>query len=43
MTMTLLQPGWTSDTRRVNGLSLHVVETGPADGPLLILLHTRRR
>ncbi len=37
--MTLLQPGWTSGTRRVNGLSLHVVEAGPADGPLLILLH----
>src|SRR4051812_16948218 len=37
--MTLLQPGWTSGMRAVNGLSLHLVEAGPADGPLLILLH----
>src|ERR1700712_3197638 len=37
--MTLLQPGWTEGVRQVNGLSLHVVEAGPADGPLLILLH----
>jgi epoxide hydrolase 4 len=37
--MTLLQPGWRSGTRRVNGLSLHLVEAGPASGPLLILLH----
>jgi pimeloyl-ACP methyl ester carboxylesterase len=39
MTSTLLEPGWTSATRPVNGLSLHAVEAGPADGPLLILLH----
>ncbi|MEZ4728946.1 MAG: alpha/beta hydrolase [Caldilineaceae bacterium] len=25
--------------RRVNGVKLHVVEAGPADGPLVILLH----
>ncbi len=31
--MTLLQPGWTNGKREVNGLSLHVVEAGPADGP----------
>src|ERR1700712_1219392 len=37
--MTLLQPGWTEGVRQVNGLSLHVVEAGPVDGPLLILLH----
>ena len=37
--MTLLRPGWTGGMRRVNGLSLHVVEAGPPDGPLLILLH----
>lgn len=37
--MTLLQPGWKSGKRQVNGMSLHVVEAGPADGPLLILLH----
>lgn len=28
-----------TSTRRVNGISLHVEEAGPADGPLLILLH----
>ena len=37
--MTLLQPGWTSSTRQVNGVSLHVVEAGPPEGPLLVLLH----
>ena len=35
----LLQAGWRASMRPVNGLSLHVVEAGPADGPLLILLH----
>ena len=34
-----MEAGWTDGTRRVNGLLLHVVEAGPADGPLLILLH----
>jgi pimeloyl-ACP methyl ester carboxylesterase len=30
----------TSDTRHtVNGITLHAVEAGPADGPLVILLH----
>lgn len=28
-----------SGTRIINGVSLHVEEAGPADGPLLILLH----
>lgn len=28
-----------STRRAVNGLTLHVVEAGPADGPLVILLH----
>ena len=34
-----LAPGWCSGRRRVNGLSLHVVEAGPETGPLLVLLH----
>jgi pimeloyl-ACP methyl ester carboxylesterase len=34
-----MESGWKSETRNVNGLSLHVVEAGPEDGPLLILLH----
>ena len=34
-----MEAGWTAGTRRVNGLLLHVVEAGPANGPLLILLH----
>jgi pimeloyl-ACP methyl ester carboxylesterase len=34
-----MEAGWKSERRSVNGLSLHVVEAGPADGPLLILLH----
>lgn len=34
-----MDAGWSSDNRTVNGVSLHVVEAGPADGPLLILLH----
>jgi len=28
-----------SSTRRINGIDLHVVEAGPEDGPLVILLH----
>ena len=35
----LLEPGWTSRTREVNGLALHMIEAGPADGPPLFLLH----
>lgn len=35
----ILEAGWKSSRQTVNGLSLHVVEAGPADGPLLILLH----
>lgn len=35
----LLMPGWRSGRRQVNGLWLHVVEAGPRDGPLLVLLH----
>lgn len=34
-----METGWTSSRRSVNGLSLHVIEAGPADGPLLMLLH----
>jgi pimeloyl-ACP methyl ester carboxylesterase len=28
-----------SSTRRINGVDLHVVEAGPEDGPLVVLLH----
>ena len=35
----LLQPGWRETTRRVNGVTLHVVEAGDAGAPLLVLLH----
>ena len=35
----LLEPGWASTMRRANGVDLHVVEAGPANGPPLILLH----
>lgn len=34
-----IEAGWKSSRQSVNGLSLHVVEAGPADGSLLILLH----
>lgn len=34
-----MEAGWTSGKRTVNGVSLHVVEAGPSDGPLVILLH----
>jgi pimeloyl-ACP methyl ester carboxylesterase len=34
-----MQPDWTSTRRQVGDLSLHVVEAGPQDGPLVILLH----
>ncbi|MGA0556036.1 alpha/beta fold hydrolase [Larkinella sp. VNQ87] len=34
-----MEAGWKSTRLSVNGLSLHVVEAGPEDGPLLILLH----
>ncbi|GAB3699680.1 epoxide hydrolase EphM [Spirosoma flavus] len=35
----LIEAGWESRRLQTNGLALHVVEAGPADGPLLILLH----
>lgn len=34
-----MEAGWKSSRLPVNGLMLHVVEAGPANGPLLILLH----
>lgn len=40
MTQTdIMQPGWKSRFQTVNGVNLHVVEAGPADGRPLILLH----
>ena len=35
----LLRDGWRSGTRAASGVTLHVVEAGPADGPLVVLLH----
>ena len=35
----MMQTEWKSTRVSVNNLSLHVVEAGPANGPLLILLH----
>ena len=34
-----MEAEWTSTRRRVNGVDLHVVEAGPTDGPLAVLLH----
>ena len=34
-----MEANWSSSRQTVNGVTLHVVESGPADGPLLILLH----
>ena len=34
-----LEQGWRSARHQVNGVTLHAVEAGPADGPLVILLH----
>jgi pimeloyl-ACP methyl ester carboxylesterase len=34
-----MEANWSSSRQTVNGVTLHVVEAGPADGPLLILLH----
>ena len=39
MEAEIMEKGWESTQVVVNGLSLHVVEAGPAEGPLLILLH----
>lgn len=35
----MMETTWTEGFREVNGISLHVVEAGPPDGPLVILLH----
>jgi pimeloyl-ACP methyl ester carboxylesterase len=35
----MLDATWSDGDREVNGVSLHVVEAGPPDGPLVILLH----
>jgi len=35
----LLQPGWRETTRKINGLSFHLVEAGEPGQPLVILLH----
>lgn len=35
----MMEHDWRDEHRTVNGISLHIVEAGPADGPLLILLH----
>lgn len=37
--LDLIQAGWTDTTRQVNGVTLHVIEAGPRNGPLVILLH----
>lgn len=34
-----LRPGWREGFLDTNGIRLHVVEAGPRDGPLVILLH----
>ena len=36
---TLLQPGWRETTKIVNGVSLHLVEAGREEDPVLLLLH----
>jgi epoxide hydrolase 4 len=38
-TSAIVKSDWMETTRRVNGVDLHLVEAGPVDGPLLILLH----
>ena len=38
MEAEIMEKGWKSTQVAVNGLSLHVVEAGPAEGPLLIPL-----
>lgn len=38
-TPEMMQAGWVETTHQVGGLTLHVVEAGPPDGLLLILLH----
>lgn len=35
----LMRPGWREATRRVNGVTLHLVEAGRVGDPLLVLLH----
>ncbi|QQV78004.1 alpha/beta hydrolase [Sphingomonas aliaeris] len=38
-TTGLLQPGWRESHRAIDGVTLHVVDAGPVDGPVVILLH----
>ena len=39
MSEELLKPGWRSRTVKAGELSLHLVETGPEEGPPVLLLH----
>jgi pimeloyl-ACP methyl ester carboxylesterase len=39
MLATQIDPAWRDGTIRTNGVDLHVVEAGPLDGPVVVLLH----
>ncbi len=34
-----IDPAWRDEVIQISGLALHVVEAGPRDGPVLVLLH----